>query len=140
MLLSKKSKQIIVDELAYVAKNIREVDNIEKKLYYLSASFSVIQRVFNIEYDSELILIHSTIQKAYQEISARYLSITKGDDKVIGLPEGLFDKLADAIQELGDALLNNGNITLALQRVARLGYVSTGNGYYLYQKNLLKLE
>lgn len=140
MVLSKKSKQLIADELTYVAKNVREVDGISKKLFYFSASFPMIQRVFNIEFDPELVLIHNTLQHTYNFISSRYQGIIKGEEKVIELPTGLFDILADTIQELGDAILNNSKITPALQRIARLGFVTTGNGYYLYQKNLLKLE
>ena len=139
MELSDNSRTIIADEFKYVTKKIREEQDIAQKLYFFSGSYALIQRIFNLEYDSSLILVHDVLQSTYMAINGRLNSIISGEEKVIKLPEELFSSLAKAVDDLGDAILNKRDSSESLQKIATISFVTTGNGYYLYQKGILKI-
>jgi len=55
------------------------------------------------------------------------------------IPEGLFNFLAQSLQDLADVIAKDGDVTPHLKKIAIAAYATTGNGYYLYQKGILKL-
>ena len=65
--------------------------------------------------------------------------IILGKDTVIDFPEGFFEKLSECLEELAKNIENNQDTYAVLQKISLLAYISTGNGYYLYQKGILKI-
>lgn len=139
MQLSDNSRQIIAEEFSFISKKIQEENDLTNKIYFFSGSHAIIQRIFNLEYDPELILVHGILRSAHMEINSRVTGIISGQEKVIKLPERLFSSLADAIKELGEAILNKKDCFESLQKIAVISYVASGNGYYLYEKGVLKI-
>ena len=135
MKISKNNKKVIIDEIEYALKNMKDETDEKKKIYYFSATYGIFQRIFNIEYDDDLVFIHFILNSTCNSINAR-LQIP---DSVIKIPENLFSSLEKATEELLDALKNNRNVYEQLKKFVLLGYVTAGNGYYLYKKGLLKI-
>ena len=71
MNISKKYKEIIVEELRYVAKKMKESNDLFEKMYFFSASYSCLNRIFNLEFDSTLVFTHVVLQNAYNAIKGR---------------------------------------------------------------------
>jgi hypothetical protein len=139
MKLSFDSQKVIVDEFQYVANRLRKESEIANRIYVYSAAHAAVNRILNIEFDPRLMLMHTILQTTHAQINNTLVTIATGAEKVITIPEGLFNYLAQNLQDLADALLKDGDMITPLERIAIAGYVTTGNGYYLYQKGILKL-
>jgi hypothetical protein len=135
MKISKKNKEVIIKEMEYAISKMRSESEEKNKLYYFSATYGVLQRVFNIEYDDDLLFIHFVLNSTYNGINVRL----QNPDPVIKIPENFFSRLEDITEELVEALKSNLSIYEHLKKIVLLGYVTIGNGYYLYQKGLLKI-
>lgn len=139
MKLSDASKKILIDELGYVADRLKKESDIPNKLFVCSAAPAVVYRVLNIEFDPELVLIHNVVQDTYTRIHSTFGNIVAGKERVIMIPEGLFSFLAQSLQDLAHMISEGGDVTIPLGKIAIAGYATAGNGYYLYQKGILKL-
>lgn len=139
MLISNSSKKLIVDEFEYVVGQMRANKEPSRKLYFFSATYGAVQRLLNSEYDPTLQLVHMVLQGVYNSINARYMALGQGVEMGIGLPHDLFDKLEETTEALGKAIDKDNGIVDVLARLAVLAYSTTGNGYYLYQKGMLKI-
>lgn len=139
MNISDKSRKIIVDEFRLVAKSMKQIEDPSKKLYWFSAAYGVVERVFNLEFDPTLVFVHLVLNAAYGSINSRVSAIIAGADRAIVIPEGLFDSLQEVVEELAENIeaKTDNNIFENLQRTANLVYATTGNGYYLYLKGML---
>ncbi|MBA7701463.1 hypothetical protein ES703_110203 [subsurface metagenome] len=139
MQISDSSRKSIVDEFEYVVGQMRAHKEPSQKLYFFSATYGAIQRLLNSEYDPTLQLVHMILQGAYNSVNARYAALGQGVEMGIVLPHNLFEKLEETTEALGKAIDKNSGITNVLERLAVLTYSTTGNGYYLYQKGILKI-
>jgi hypothetical protein len=83
--------------------------------------------------------MYSVLQTTYAQINNTSSVIATGAEKVITIPKDLFNYLAQSLQDLATAISKDGDILTPLGRIAIAGYITTGNGYYLYQKGILKL-
>jgi hypothetical protein len=135
MKLSKLAKKVLVNEIEFVLEKMQASTDPNSIMYYFSAVFGVLNRVFNIEYDSDLVFAHSVVNSTYQQINARL----QATDKIIQIPENLFEKLIETTRDLLEAIKGNKNLNEVLKEFTLLGYVTVGNGYYLYEKGLLKI-
>lgn len=140
MKLSNNSQKVIVDEFLYVANRLKGESPIADRIYAYSAAYSVVNRVLNIEFEPTLILMHSVLQTSHAQINNTVGAIATGAEKVITIHKDLFDYLAQSLLDLAVAISEDGDILTPLGRVAIAGYIMTGNGYYLYQKGVLKLD
>ena len=111
----------------------------EEQLYYFSAIDSMIQRMFNIEYDPDLVYAHFILFETYKAFNQRIQAIQKGGDKLIPLYEAHFLELSNLIRELAEKIQGKKSIDSTLKKFVILLYSTTGNGHYLLQKGLLKL-
>lgn len=139
MKISDASKKIIVDELRYVADRVNREAEMPKKMYIYSGAYAVVNRILNIEFDPDLILMHAILQSSYTQINNTLNNIMTGAEKVITIHEGVFGCLAQSLKDLADVISRDGDITTQLGEIAVAAYSTTGNGYYLYQKGILKL-
>ena len=136
--ISKDYRQIIVREFKYAAELMTKNELAEEKMFYFSSTYGVLSRIFNLEYDPQLVLSHLILNNAYGSINARINAI-KGGDKVVVFPPEYFEKLTESIETLASQIEKNEDIYKTLQKIAELTFFTTGNGYYLFQKGLLKI-
>lgn len=135
MKISVLHKKKIVSEIKFVVEKMKSEEDPKRKLYYFSAIYGVISRIFNIEFDSDLVFAHMVTNAVYSTINSRLAN----PDKVIQLPEEIFDKLIAITEELQDVIEKDKNPYEVLKKFSLLGYVTTGNGYYLYKKGIFKI-
>ena len=136
MKITEENKKKLISEIKFVLEKMKEATDPNNKLYYFSAIFGIMNRIYNLESAPDLVFAHFVLVSTHREISARL----HDPEKVIELPEGFFDKLYEATAELLDVIEKKKNPYEALRQFVLLGYITTGNGYYLYQKGLIKLS
>ena len=135
MKLSTANKKKLIEEIEFALNSMKVAEDPETKLYYFSAVYGVMPRIFNIEYDSNLVFIHFVVNATYNNINSRL----KNPEKVVKIPDDLFEKLENTTNELLNTLKQNKNLYEVLKKFILLAYVTSGNGYYLYQRGLLKI-
>lgn len=139
MKISKKLKDYLVKEFKYVAKNMQGAQTPTQKLFYFSASFGAAQRVFNIEYDADLAALHFVLTQTHQHFMDRITRIEKAKEDVVPMFEAQFTRLTEVSKELANNIDGGESIDSQLKELCLLAYSTTGNGYYLFEKGLLKL-
>ncbi len=128
-----------IKNLVNIYHNLKEEEKDErKKLYYFSGIYGVIPRVFNFEYDSQLVFIHHILEYTYGAINGRLIAVQQGD-KTAMLADSILDKLYTYTSQIVDKLERDEDIYNLLQKIIILGYTTTGNGYYLYTKGIIKI-
>jgi len=135
MKISDENKKKLIEEIEFVIEQMKNEEDPKAKLYYFSAVYGIMPRIFNIEYNSDLIFAHFVISSTYNRINSRL----DNPDKAIKIPDDLFDKLIELTKELLDVIKKNKSLYEVLKKFTLLGYVTLGNGYYLYKKGLLKI-
>lgn len=137
--ISKYLQKKMVEEMRYALKKMREEKDERKKLYYFSGIYAVIQRVYNFEYDPQLVFIHHVLEDTYRVISNRLMMIAQGDTTAM-LADGVIDKLHTYTSQIVDKIeRDEDGICDLLQKIIILGYTTSGNGYYLYEKGIIKM-
>jgi len=129
----------IANEFRFAADKMADAPDLATKLYFFSAFFGELSRAFNQSWSPELGLAHLVLQNVHEKINGRITIPTIGTKIPDELP-GALDQLANDLaalfesKELDDARLNQ-----VLAKAAELGYVVTGNGYYLYLKGEIRI-
>jgi hypothetical protein len=132
-------KETLVNELRLVVRKMKEETEIRRKNYFFSATYGAVYRIFNINFDPELVLVHSVLNMTYRTANALLGGIDRGEERIIQIPDNFFDKLASLTEELATAIEEDKDVYGILQKIAVLSYSLTGNGYYLYQKGLIEI-
>ena len=138
MNLSKDMSKLFIDELNFVLKNMKATDKSAEKLYFFSGIFAVANRIFNIEFHSELVFIHNVVQAAHKQILESLALVSQGG-LAFGIPEDIFDRLEAAIEEMITRISSDQDIYSSLQKISNLAYSTTGNGRYLHFKGMLTI-
>ncbi|MEA3486531.1 MAG: hypothetical protein U9R20_02635 [Thermodesulfobacteriota bacterium] len=138
MKISPKMKNQIIEEIEHVVYNMEKSHDPVEMLYYFSAIHGLINRVFNMEYDPELVFMHHVLSAVHTGFLGRIDAMRKGDP-VIVLDDSYFKKLISLSINLKDKISENGNVDDTLKEFIVLLYATTGNGYYLKHKGLLKM-
>ncbi len=139
MNITENNKKLILDEFEYVLESMAGTESMEEKLYLFSALYGVVNRVMNIEFDSDLIFLHHVLSAAHTAFSVRHDAMKNKKAFPLHITKEIFDKLFLLIGKLYDCLKNNTEIDEILKGLIVLAYTTTGNGYYLYQKGLIRL-
>jgi len=141
MILSKEKKTILINEFNKVHSLMKDTKDISEKIFYFSASYAMVSRIFNIEFDPLLVLMHSILQTTYSNINSFVSSISNKQNMFFTIPKNYFDILESTFKELSQSVENNDDnkIYRDLQKLSILGYIATGNGNYLYKKGSIKL-
>ena len=140
MNISDNFRETIVKEIKYVVKKMDQINDPVQKLYFFSGTYSIIQRIFNLECDSDLIFSHFILRQTYDAFTARLQAIIKGGDTLILLQEEHFKKLSQITKELANKIQKNEDINDTLKKFVILSYTTTGNGFYLQQKGQIKIK
>jgi hypothetical protein len=139
MKISDDFRKLLVDELRIVVKKVNKEEDFKKKNYFFSATFGTVSRIFNFDFNPELVLIHAVLNWTYSVVDNLQRRIERGDEEVIQIPDKFFDKLANLTEKLSLAIEKDENIYEVLQEIAVHSYILSGNGYYLYQKGIMKI-
>jgi hypothetical protein len=142
MNISEENKQKIIEEINYVVPKLEDSTmHPVKRVYYQSAVHGVIYKVFNIEYDPNLIVLHNILQSTYQAFSTRIGRQMSGHDPSVELTEEFFQRLAQYFNELSRLMANDqaegADVLPLIKKLSILTYATTGNGYYLYEKGTM---
>lgn len=139
MNLSPDMQKRLTDEVHFVIKSMKNVDTPAEKLYFFSAGYGMAQRIINFEYEPELTFIQQVLQLIYNMVNARLSAISARQEAGISIPENLFNRLEEALEEMVDRIEQGAETYPALQKMVNLAYSTTGNGYYLYLKGMIKI-
>lgn len=140
MTITEEHRKAISDEFKAVSNLMRQEQDVLRKTFYFSGAHAVIQRVLNLEFEPSLILLHTVLQGVYTALNIRLQAIMQGQERIIEIPDVALSRLADYLEELGDSIRQNKDIIQPLMKISQVGYSTTGNGYYLYKKGVLKLD
>jgi hypothetical protein len=140
MNISPEMRGKLVKEIRFAADGMRKSDKVNDKMYFFSAAWAMVDRVYNFEYDAELVFIYQVTRQAFDIINAK-LAVASQKDLGIGssIPTSLFDRLCGSMDELANKIEKDQRTYEVLQDIANIGYSTTGNGSYLYTKGLLKI-
>jgi len=132
-------REKLVDEIRFIVGKIRTEPDIRKKVYYFSAVYAQMLRILNISFDPQLLFAHNVMSNSYQTMRVRADTIVLGRDTTINFPDRFFERLCSLLEDLANVIEKNQDIHLILQDISCLSYITTGNGYYLFQKEILKV-
>jgi len=132
-------RDMIVSEINYCIEQMEKTDDFAGKLYYFSGIQGLLQRIFNLEYDPDLVFAFYVFKSTHEAFMSRYTAIKKGGDKVVLLFQDQFDELIEGSKEFSNKIKDKKNFHSTLKKFVVLLYSTTGNGYYLMQKGLLKV-
>ncbi|HAR49058.1 hypothetical protein ER57_01950 [Smithella sp. SCADC] len=138
MKIDKMYKKAVINEIKYVQKKMKDSSSIEKKLFYFSAIPAEFQRVLNLEYDDDILYLHNIINQTYLAFQQRIAAIKAGDLN-ISIEENQIEKLESLLSDVVGVLEQKKQIDDVLKDFILLTYSTTGNGYYLMEKGLLKI-
>jgi len=131
---------MIVEEIKFVIKMMNKSPDLSQKLYYFSGVHALIHRIFNQDFDEDLIFAHLILNNTHGSFMTRLNVFEKGGDKSVYLYEDHFDGLIVFLKEFAGAIEKKKSINDILKKFAVLSYSTTGNGFYLLQKGLLKFK
>jgi len=137
--ISPESRKEFVNELRHVSQKILEEEDVRKKAYYYSAAYGIARRLINFQYDPQINFLELVLEVSYNTIRARIETIVQQRDLTIPLVEGFFDRLAENVNELASKIEKDEDVYRTLEKIAVLTHITTGNGYYLYTKGLIKI-
>lgn len=139
MNLSKHMQKVFTDEIRFVMQRMQQSKDPATKLYFFSAVYGMAFRILNIEFDPELAFIHHVLNAAYGTINHRLTMLSQGQERSVGIPEKLLDRLEEALEEMVAKIEQGEETHPVLQTISNLAYSTTGNGYYLYLKGMLSI-
>jgi hypothetical protein len=137
MNLSKGMQKRFIDEIDFVIGQMRRSSDASTKIYFFSAVHGMAQRIMNMEFNPELAFIHNILNAAFATINGRLAILSQGQERGVGIPDKLFDRLEEALEEMVANIRRGENTYPVLEKISNLAYSTTGNGYYLYSKGLL---
>jgi len=137
MKISKVLKDSLIEEMDFVISKMKKCESVENTLYYFSAIPGAIQRIINIEYTPDLLYAHSILQNTYQSFIQRLSAAKSGDS--VRLTDAQLDALNAYTEEFIEYVEKGLKLDDMLKKFVILSFSTTGNGYYLMQKGVLKI-
>lgn len=137
MNISPEVRKFLVDEINYAVGKMEKADDPSQKLFYFSAVFGVLQRVFNIEYDPDLVVAHYVIVETHKGFVGRLRA--SREDPAVPVAVEQIERLTSLTKEFSRKIEGNKDFTEQLKKFIVLTYSTTGNGFYLYDKGVLKI-
>lgn len=140
MKLSVEMRKTLVEEIRYAVEKMSKSERLNDKVYFFSAVYGIIDRVFNLEYDPELIFIYQVTRQAFEAINQKLALMTQAPPSYgTSIPQNLFPRLQDDLVNLAEKIEKDQSTYALLQDIANISYSVTGNGSYLVFKGLLKI-
>ena len=142
-MLSGELRQRLAKEYRYAITKMQEVPQPVKKLYYFSAFFSETQRVLNLEWDRDLVLIYTVAHHVHTQINTTLQTPGSG---VLPIDWAtVIEKLtqdASGLATYYEKAENDNSreeMYQTLGHLAEIAYAVSGNGSYLCEKGFFKL-
>ena len=132
-------REKVVDDLDFALSKMKETQDIGELLFFFSAFYGAIHRALNYEYDQDLVFAHNILKTTHETMIGRYKAFSSGNEKNVPMFDEQFKALIRLSSEFVDKIANNKNADSVLKKMAVLGFSTTGNGFYLYSKGLIKL-
>ncbi len=132
-------KKIIIDEINFAVKRMNSAKSPSERLYYFSAIFGVFHRIYNLDYNPDLVYAHFILRATHDAFLTRLKSIEQVRDHTILLSDKQFNKLSSLSKELAGKINKTEDMDDILKKFVTLLYSTTGNGYYLMQRGFYKL-
>lgn len=139
MKISDTTRKLIGKEIKYVVDQMNKSSNAGEKIYFFTGVHAAVQRVFNTEYDPDLLFLHFVLNATYQAFLGRLQAIKSGE-LIIELSDDHFKKLAEITKDLGKKIEKDEDVSDIAKRFSVLAYTTTGNGNYLRLKGVLTIE
>ncbi len=139
MNLSPEMKKTFTGEMKFVLQNMRNTTIAAQKWYFFSAIPAMAQRILNLEYEPELVFIFQVFQLTYNMVNARLVALSAGQEAGIIILDNLFTKIEDQLEKMIELIEKGEGSYPVLQSLVNIAYSTTGNGYYLYLKGMLKI-
>ncbi|BBO76137.1 hypothetical protein DSCW_35540 [Desulfosarcina widdelii] len=133
-------RQLIIDEFDYAISKMESTEDKRKFLYYYSALNAVVNRVFNFEFDKDLVFAHFVLVTSYENFNARLKALSAGADSTVGLYEEQFEALLSLSKELRQKIAEAKSFDTVLKKIVVLSYSTTGNGNYVFEKGKLSYK
>jgi hypothetical protein len=140
--MRKEYRQRLAKEYRYAVTKMQEAQP-ARKLFYFSVFFGEAQRVLNLEWNRDLVLIYTVTQHAYTQINATIQAPGLGQVLPIDWIM-VYEKLTRAADglatyyEMAENDASKEGMYQTLGRLAEIAYMVSGNGSYLYEKGLIK--
>jgi hypothetical protein len=133
--ISKDHRKLLVQEINYARKRMRETKSLGRKLYYYSAIYGIIGRVMRLDYDRRLVFAHFVLNNTYNLMNAQIQGI-KAEAIPIDLREDFFEKLDEGLKSLGTHIskAQDDEILHDLEYIVWLAWTLTGAGFYESEK------
>ena len=132
--------QRLAKEYRYAVTKMQDSPQPSKKLFYFSIFYGEPQRIINWEWDRDLVLIYIVSQYTFNAVTALINPPAVGTHPIEY--EKVFTALTQAASDLTEYFENKEENTEKLHQIlgrfTEIGYASTGNGSYLYEKGLIK--
>jgi len=139
MKISNENKERIIKEILFVIEKMKTATDLDESLYYLSAIHSIINRIFNIEFNQHLLFMHFVLVNCYGTIS-RAVAIARQGKKPITIDSEFFNKFTEVLDELANAIKEEKATFEVLEKISVLTYSITGNGYFLQEKGIKVID
>jgi len=140
--LADSDRKRLASEFRFAADKMADSTDLLDQLFFFSAFYGEVARVLNLSWSAELALLHLVLNTVHQQINARVISLVSGD-RVVGIAKELPSTLNRVASELANLFeakeIDEAQFHSLLTKMSELGFVTTGNGYYLYTKGLIKL-
>lgn len=132
---------LIIKEMDFAIGKMNESKTPDEMLYYFSACHGVINRVMNFFCDPILVFTHQVLTVTHNALRSRIEAKRSQGEPFLTVPQEMLERLIEYTRELKGALHDKKEprIYETLSRFSNLAYATSGNGYYLYQKGVLKL-
>lgn len=131
-------KKELVTELRNIAGLMEKEKNLEKKIFYFSAGYGITSRSYRYAFSSEVLLADSVLNASYQSLFDRFQRIRSGETAV-PLDETTFKKIEEGLWDLAKAIDTNKPVQKSLEQILTASFSTSGPGYYLKEKGMLKL-
>lgn len=129
----------LVTELRRVEAIMRKEENPEKKIYYFSAGYGITSRTLRYTFEGDYLMADLVLSTSYNALMDR-MNRMKSGDSTVQLEPMHFEQIQTGLKELADAFESKESILLPLEKIFIAAYSTSGPGYYLREKGLLKLE
>ena len=142
-MLPKELQTRLATEFRFAVDRMKEVSDFESKIYFFSVFYGEPQRLFNLYWDASLALLADVIQSAATQMAQKPRLPAETTPLLQGVPVGWIEALEQVSDELASVFeadeVDEQRLYQAVARVAELGYVLTGNGFYLFMKGQIKI-
>lgn len=135
MIISEENKERIVEEIRFIIEKMKSSADMNENLYYLSGIHTIINRIFNIEFDRHLVFIHFVLLNSYG-IIRNAVEIARQGKPPLVINSKFFSKLIDLLEDLANTIKEDKTTFEVLEKISILTYTITGNGFFLQEKGI----